>query len=64
MLTVLENLLDKNTELRASLVRRLYYALPTNSWCLLPIALKWFNADGGEPETYEGQRDLEAFTTL
>ena len=28
------------------------------------LALKWFNADGGEPEKYEGQRDLEALAGL
>ncbi|TDL16574.1 protein disulfide isomerase [Rickenella mellea] len=26
--------------------------------------LKWFNADGGEPETYDGARDLEALAAF
>ena len=28
------------------------------------VALKWFGPEGGEPETYNGGRELDAFTTL
>ena len=28
------------------------------------LALKWFNADGGDPEPYEGGRELMDLATL
>ena len=33
-------------------------------WIALCAALKWFGPEGGEPEKYEGGRDLDALANL